>query len=285
MASVLLALAALIGLISIKNLSSVNAKGGSMYADRVVPIRDLAEIRAILGDIDSQIQRAITDTSGDDSVYAETVAKDVKAADDLVKGYEATFLVAAEKDGLRAYHGEWRAYQKSFGALLEHTSQGDDRKAIAEYYARSASLYADVDGRVKHLITVNDKVAQELNAEIASTYSRGRTIPSCSSSSAWPPASRFAFALSRLDRPRRHRRPDPSASTRHRRDRRSRADLRHDGGQGPRERAQLRRHARPAQHAGRRDFAQLGHARPARPSRWPPRATKPAVPSARSPPR
>ena len=149
MASLLLALAALIGVVSITSLSSVNAKGGSMYADRVVPIRDLAEVRAILGDIDSQIQRAITDTKGDDSGYAEIVANDVKAADELIEAYEATFLVDAEKSGLRAYHSEWDGYQKSFNALLEHTARGDDAAAIAEYYARSAELYAGVDGRVK----------------------------------------------------------------------------------------------------------------------------------------
>ena len=71
-----------------------------MYADRVVPIRDLAEVRAILGDIDSQIQRAITDTS-DDASYVETVASDVRAIDALVEAYEATSLVPAEKEGLR----------------------------------------------------------------------------------------------------------------------------------------------------------------------------------------
>src|SRR5688572_25343789 len=120
MAGALLAFSVLIGVISIKSLSSVDAKGGSMYADRVVPIRDLAEVRAILGDIDSMIQRAITDT-GDDSAYAETVARDVVTADALVKDYEATLLVPAEKQVLRAYHSEWDAYRKSFTALLEHT--------------------------------------------------------------------------------------------------------------------------------------------------------------------
>jgi methyl-accepting chemotaxis protein len=176
MASVLLALAALIGIVSIKNLSSVNAKGGSMYTDRVVPMRDLAEVRAILGDIDSQIQRAITDSTGDDANYVEIVANDVVAADDLIKTYESTFLVEAEKTGLSKYHERWTVYQKSFNALLEHTVRGDEAAAIAEYHARSGKLYTEVDLLVKDLITVNDTVAKELNADIASTYDRGRTM-------------------------------------------------------------------------------------------------------------
>src|SRR5918995_1281741 len=132
MAGILLALMLLIGAISIKSLAAVNEKGGSMYVDRVVPIRDLAEVRALLGDIDSQIQRAITDSKGDDGEYAEIVAKDLQAVDKLVETYEATFLVDAEKQGLLAFHDGWASYQKSAGALLDHAERGDDAAAIRE---------------------------------------------------------------------------------------------------------------------------------------------------------
>jgi methyl-accepting chemotaxis protein len=57
MTGVLLALMVLLAGISLTSLGSVNEKGGSMYSDRTVPIRDLAEVRALLGDIDSQIAR------------------------------------------------------------------------------------------------------------------------------------------------------------------------------------------------------------------------------------
>jgi methyl-accepting chemotaxis protein len=176
MAGILLALTLLIGAISIKSLAAVNEKGGSMYADRVVPIRDLAEVRALLGDIDSQIQRAITDTKGDDAKYADTAAKDTQAIDDLVKAYEATFLVDAEKQGLRSFHDAWNRYQESFGALLDHTSRGDDAAAVRVYYARAAFEYAEVDGDVAELIQINDTVAKGLNEDIAAAYSGSRTL-------------------------------------------------------------------------------------------------------------
>jgi methyl-accepting chemotaxis protein len=176
MAGVLLGLMVLVGGVSINNLGAVHEKGGSMYVDRTVPIRDLAEVRALLGDIDSQIQRAITDSKGPDTEYAETVAGDVEAVDELVAAYEATFLVQAEKDGLKSYHESWDAYQESFNALLEHAQAGDDEAAIREYYARGDSLYAETDGGVAKLIGVNDKVAHQLNDDIAETYSSGRTL-------------------------------------------------------------------------------------------------------------
>jgi methyl-accepting chemotaxis protein len=196
MASVLLALTLLIGLVSIKNLASVDHRAESMYSHSVVPIRDLAEIRAILGDIDSQIQRAITD-KGDDSGYVQTVAQDVEAVDAVMKHHEETFHAAAEKEGLRVYHELWTQYQRSFNAVLEHAQRGDDDDAVAEYYARSDDLHARVDGSVKELIAVNDVAAGGLNDEIAATYRQGRTIVIVLVLAGLVAGFLLAFALSR----------------------------------------------------------------------------------------
>ncbi len=174
LACVLLALMMLVGAVAIHGLGAVNSRGSSMYADRVVPIRDLAEVRALLGDVDSQIQRAITDSGGDDGAYVEAVTKDVRAIDELVEGYEATKLVAAEQRGLRGYHASWQRYQKSVEALLADATRGDDAGAIREYYARADSAYAQVDADVAELIRVNDVVAERLDRQIASTYGRAR---------------------------------------------------------------------------------------------------------------
>jgi methyl-accepting chemotaxis protein len=197
MAGVLLALMLLLAGISITNLGSVNEKGGSMYSDRTVPIRDLAEVRALLGDIDSQIQRAITDSSGDDKQYVDTVAKDVVAIDKLVEAYEATFLVQAEKDGLRRYHDSWERYQKTFNAVLEHAAAGDEAAATREYFARADSMYAENDGDVAKLIGVNDTVAKSLNAEIGQAYSSSRTLTIVFLLVALVLGAGIAFAVSR----------------------------------------------------------------------------------------
>ena len=64
LAGLLLMLMTAVGIVSILNLGSVGKKGGSMYADRVVPVRDLAQARALLGDIDSQVLRGFAATHG-----------------------------------------------------------------------------------------------------------------------------------------------------------------------------------------------------------------------------
>src|ERR687885_1588235 len=96
-----LTLTAIIGGVGVLNLRTVNELGGSMYDDRVVPIRDLAQVRADLGDIDSQIQRAITDQSDKNRAsYPATSEKDAAHMDSLIAAYEAIYLVEDEKKGL-----------------------------------------------------------------------------------------------------------------------------------------------------------------------------------------
>jgi methyl-accepting chemotaxis protein len=174
MAAVLLGLMVLIGTVSVAKLAAVDARGGSMYADRVVPVRDLAEARAQLGDIDSQIQRAIT--HGSDQAYADVADADAKRIDALIKGYEATLLVPAETAGLRRFHAAWTAYRTSFQAVLADTAAGDDDAAVREDIATAAGRYAELDGTLKRLVAVNDRVAKALNEEIRSTYEGARTL-------------------------------------------------------------------------------------------------------------
>ena len=69
-AGLLLILMTVTGVIAIRNLSDVGKKGGSIYADRVVPLRDLGEARALLGDIDSQILRSFGTTADDAKLRA-----------------------------------------------------------------------------------------------------------------------------------------------------------------------------------------------------------------------
>jgi methyl-accepting chemotaxis protein len=173
---VVLALMAVLGLMAVGQLAAVNTKGGSMYADRVVPLRDLSEARALLGDIDSQIQRAITDTHGSDAGYARVSDADAAKIERLVVAYEATTLVDAEKRGLRAYHRDWNAYKAAYAAVLAPASRGDESAAVAAYFAKAAPIYARVDGDLADLSGVNDRVAKQLNREIGSTYSGARTL-------------------------------------------------------------------------------------------------------------
>src|SRR3954465_14208540 len=116
LAGLLLALMTVVGIVSILNLGSVGRQGGSMYADRVVPVRDLGQARSLLGDIDSQILRTFG-TTADEGPMLAAARKDQEGVDGLIKTYEATYLVDAEKQGLTGFHQAWDQYVDVYGRV------------------------------------------------------------------------------------------------------------------------------------------------------------------------
>ena len=174
-AGLLLTLMVLNGVIAIHNLGAVGQKGGSMYADRVVPLRDLGEARALLGDIDSQTLRSFGTTADTEPMVAAAKTDQAKL-DALIAGYEATFLVDAEKRGLRSFHRDWAAYRRAFAAVQALGVANRNTEASALYFAKAAPLYAKVDADLHGLIGVNDTVAKQINADIQHTSSSSRTL-------------------------------------------------------------------------------------------------------------
>jgi methyl-accepting chemotaxis protein len=173
LSALLIGLIAVSGGVSLMALGAVKDKGATMYSDRVVPLTQIGEVRGLLGDIDSQIQRAIT--SGKPTVeFSDITTADTKKIEELVTSYKSTVLVPAEERDLAAWDKEWSAYIKSFESLLAAASRGDLDEATRIYFASSADLYAKVDGRMVVLADTNDRVAKAVNADIVSTYSSSR---------------------------------------------------------------------------------------------------------------
>jgi methyl-accepting chemotaxis protein len=175
LAGVLLAFLAILGIVSIKNLSAVDELGASTYNDRVVPMDDLSAARAYLGDIDSQVLR-VQVTGRDNRDYIATAKKDVKEIDALIGKYEATKLVEDEVKGLKAYHANWDKYQAAFSKIQQLAATGQHDQAASLYFAQAAPLYAAVDKNLADLSQTNSDVAKDLNEEITSTYDSSRTL-------------------------------------------------------------------------------------------------------------
>jgi methyl-accepting chemotaxis protein len=175
MAGLLLAFMAAIGVLSIVSLGSVNDIGGSIYNDRVVPLRDLGSARAILGDIDSQIQRNITTTTPG-AEYRTASDADAAQIEQLFTAYEATSLTDAEKAGLAAWHTDWSAYKDAYRAVLDGMAAGGQSASAATYFAKAAPLYATADSDLSTLVKVNDAEAKQLNEQIGSAYESSRML-------------------------------------------------------------------------------------------------------------
>jgi len=169
----LLAFTILVGAVGLFSLRSVTDISASMYDDRVEPLRDLAQIRASLGDIDSQIQRAITDRGdGKQAGYATAAENDAAQMVKLIADYEQTQLVDDEVSGLKAYGAAWKEYQDTYRAVLKAASTGDVSGATSLYFAKAAPQYAKVDDTLAGLIAVNDHQAKLANDHILAAYTR-----------------------------------------------------------------------------------------------------------------
>jgi methyl-accepting chemotaxis protein len=194
---IVLALTALLGILSINTLAGVNSKGGAMYTGSVVPLREVSEARALLGDIDSQIQRAITDIHGSDATYARISDADVKQIDAAIAKHRGAFSAPAELTALRSFDRDWAAYRLAYSSVLRSAARGDEAAATKTYFAKGAPIYAAVDRALARLSTLGDQTAKQIDREISSAYDDGRTLIIALIALAIASGSGIAFVISR----------------------------------------------------------------------------------------
>jgi methyl-accepting chemotaxis protein len=173
--SLVLALMAGSVVVALDRFGQVADDSGSMYGDRVVPMRDLAEARGLLGDIDSQVLRSFAAQRPDPS-FARIAQDDRVGIDRLIRAYAATYLVPEEVAGLRRFRDRWAAYVEVVPRI--QALGGQERRAEASelYFRAGAPLYAEVDGALRELIAINTKVAGQLNASIEGQARDGRRL-------------------------------------------------------------------------------------------------------------
>jgi methyl-accepting chemotaxis protein len=168
---VVLLLSMLVGVINLYHLAHVSTLGAAIYEEQVHPIRDLAQARAELGEIDSQILRAIIDQSAQNrATYPGEAEKLATSIDRIVASYEQTHLAAEDKNGSLAFRADWKLYQDAYRGVLTAAVAGDVPVATRRYLDQTASLYLRVDGDLSHLIAVNEGNARRADDEIEATY-------------------------------------------------------------------------------------------------------------------
>lgn len=174
---IVLLLALIVGAADIKSLAAVDALRTTLYDDQLVPIRDLARARADLADMDSQVQRSLSDPAGKGmATYRSAVDKDVADIDRLIGGLDAMAPSGDAKQGLAALHPDWKQYQDALRGVLQAAGSGDVPGATKLYVDQAAPLYANVSGELAALIDAGDRAAQAVDAQLDDTYARGRAL-------------------------------------------------------------------------------------------------------------
>jgi methyl-accepting chemotaxis protein len=174
----LLLLTAGVGLLAIWNLSAVNDRSARMYEDGTVTIADLSEARAALGDMDSQVLRAIL-REGEGADYAGAVARDVRLLEAEVAEVAEQITAAEERDDLRQLDTAWVAYRAAVDAAFADLDRGTEAgfdAAEARYFAKLAPLYGRIDGLLGELNGDRTEFAAALNEDVGATYRTARTL-------------------------------------------------------------------------------------------------------------
>ncbi|MDX6678347.1 MAG: methyl-accepting chemotaxis protein [Solirubrobacteraceae bacterium] len=172
---VLLLFAIVISLVSISGFGRVSDLGGDIYKANVLPMRDIGDVRGLLGDIDSQIQRAITDSDPRRIAgYVATAEVDQRKMDELLRSVPTQ--TARARQLLAAYRVQARAYLPVYTKVLRAAQRGDDAAATRTYFAAADSLYASSDAALGALSKLNESHARAEASTIQQTGSSRRTL-------------------------------------------------------------------------------------------------------------
>ena len=148
------------------NMRSINDGMTTMYFDRLIPIHDIGETKARLYAIRGDVYKFILIPEAR-AAAEQAVNEDIAEINRLIEKDRATFLVEEEEAELANFDAAWAAYQKEVADVLAAVKAGDEATAIASVVDGGAASNARkaVDDSMQKLITINERVAKELNRQ------------------------------------------------------------------------------------------------------------------------
>lgn len=168
---IVLLLAASIGAIGIFSLNKVNDLASLVYDGPFTTVSNLAEVRSLLGDIDSQVQRIISDPIiANHSKYASAADKDAADINTLLASDAVKYETDAEKQTLAAFQVDWKQYQDLYPNINKASGAKDLTAATQIYFEQAAPLNAKIDNDLAALITNHGEQAKSIDEQIDATY-------------------------------------------------------------------------------------------------------------------
>lgn len=170
-----LALAAgLTGWVGLTGVSDVNARTATIYADRLVPIRDLSAAHSLLLSVRAEVLSMIlTSDSGKRREHAAAVQTQVKKLESLIDAYAKTVLVKEEQETLPKFRAAFERWNQVRGTAVGLVLSGDPRGTTlvnTEVKANNQEARAQLE----HLIEINNRVAVEEMKAAEAAYSDTR---------------------------------------------------------------------------------------------------------------
>jgi methyl-accepting chemotaxis protein len=175
LSGLLIAFLVLVGVIGLMNLSSSASIGDNNYKNMTLAIADLGQVRAHLGNLDSDVLRAM---SGNMTAAAGASAfqSDVQGLEVALKSYGATKLAPAEQQTIATMRPQWAQYQTVAATLFKQLEAGQTKAADSLYNSTAGPLKNTLDSEASKLVDINSRNAAAGVASLNANYSSSQTI-------------------------------------------------------------------------------------------------------------
>ncbi len=170
----LAAVAALTGWVGITGVSEVNARTATLYADRLVPIRDLsAAYASLLSARNEMLSLLLATDAGKRRERAAAIDAETKKVQSLMDAYAKTVLVKEEEETLPKFTAAFERLNNVRATAIGLALNGDPR-AMALVNTEVKASNQEARQQLQHLIEINDRVATEEMKAAEASYASTR---------------------------------------------------------------------------------------------------------------
>jgi methyl-accepting chemotaxis protein len=171
--AVVSAIAALIGWVGLSGVNELKVSGAAMYADRLVPIRDLGYANAAFLIARTEIRTMMgTKDKAKREEYVATIEAETRKTEAYIATYAKTVLVKEEQETLPKFQSAFEEYKKVRAKIIELSLSGKDAEALA--LADGPARVSQTEARkcLRELIEINARdaeAAEKANEAVAAS--------------------------------------------------------------------------------------------------------------------
>jgi len=167
-------IAGLIGWVGLSGMTQMKTRGESLYANNLVPIKDLAYANIALLNVRTEVRMLFTTKENvKRQQYAANIDTESRRVDDYIAAYLKSRLRKEEEEGISKFQPAWDAYKKLVAKIVALSLDGQDSRAV-EIMNSEALLQTVAEARknLRALIDMNVRFAdeeQKANGELAAS--------------------------------------------------------------------------------------------------------------------
>ena len=155
------AIAGLIGWVGLSGVSKFSANSASMYADQLIPIRDLgyANTAFLIAETDVR-SMLLTKQPSERQKLADSVLVETKQVDGYIASYEKTMLSKDQQETLPKFKSAWEQYQTVRRKGMSSALSGRDAEALRIFDGEAVQSMTECRHALQSLIDINVRVAE-----------------------------------------------------------------------------------------------------------------------------